>query len=455
MKTLSLRALELIRLSLPLAAMEIPVVATVAIDTVALGRLDARAVAAGGLGAAVFLLVSSICVSVVTSIGHEAAYRKGRNDRRGLRGTLYGGAAISSLLGCVAAGITLALAPFLHSLGQDRAIAQNAAFYLYAVAPGLPFLLLAVCFRGMVALQPRAIRLVGVAASSVAVKVLFIVVAWEWMSSQSPGSALLVCGATSSITFLAMSASAWLAFRRSRLLNPSAASPEQTVQGAYRVLRRGVTIGLTTAVQSGFFTVVAILCGHCSPADLAAHQIANQCTLLPLMLAFGMSQAAATLTSRAIGASSAVDAKRASWDAVLFSVAAMTVVALALAFCGRAAIDAILPQGTPDRDHVARIAWQLVMIGACCLLADGAQNVAMGALRGMGHGRLTIHNAVIGYWLVGIPLAWWLGQACGLGATGVWIGVGVGLHASAVLLLCFLYRVTRAAPGTARDPAAS
>jgi len=76
------RAAQLFRLSIPLAAVEIPVAATVAIDTILLGRLGASAVAAGGIGAAVFIFVASIGVSIISSVGHEAAYRAGKKDQR-------------------------------------------------------------------------------------------------------------------------------------------------------------------------------------------------------------------------------------------------------------------------------------------------------------------------------------------------------------------------------------
>lgn len=127
-------------------------------------------------------------------------------------------------------------------------------------------------------------------------------------------------------------------------------------------------------------------------------------------------------------------------DAVTFSAAAMLVVAAVLVSFGRPAVRAILPPGTPDQAHVVALAWQLVIIGACCLPADGMQNVAMGCLRGSGFGRLTLVGALIGYWLVGIPLAWWLGEHHGLGAVGVWVGVGAGLHVSAAILLFLVYR---------------
>ncbi|MGY6163923.1 hypothetical protein [Paraburkholderia strydomiana] len=65
-------------------------------------------------------------------------------------------------------------------------------------------------------------------------------------------------------------------------------TPDATIHDAQRIFRRGLTIGLTAALQAGFFSLVAFVCGACSPVDLAAHQVANQCTLLPLMLAFGM-----------------------------------------------------------------------------------------------------------------------------------------------------------------------
>jgi MATE family multidrug resistance protein len=319
-------------------------------------------------------------------------------------------------------------------------------FYLCGIAPGLPFLLVAVCYRGIISLQPNVKCLVGVAAATVAVKagLAGIGYAWLWEHGISARCGLLLCGVTTSLTFVAMAAAAWLTPRRSIGQSLSAISPDATLLGAKQIFRRGLTIGLTAALQAGFFSLVALICGACSAVDLAAHQVANQCTLLPLMLAFGMSQAAATLTSLALGAHSRRMALRVGWEAVYFGIAAMFVIAALLLTLGHFAIAAILPVGIPERDHVASLAWRLIVVGALSLAADGAHNVAMGALRGLNQGRLTIYSAIVGYWLVGIPLAWWLGVRCGMGAVGVWIGVGAGLYVSAGMLLCFLYRATRA-----------
>lgn len=439
------RAAQLFRLSVPLAAMEIPVAATLAIDTIVLGRLGASAVAAGGIGAAVFIFVASIGVSIVSSVGHEAAYRAGKKDQRGMSTVLHGGVALACVLGVVAALALVASGWLLRAFALGGSAGQDAAAYLYGVAPGLPFLLVAVCYRGVLSLQPNVKCLTGVAAATVAAKAALAGVGYAWLSRHgiSATGALLLSGVTTTAAFVAMAAAACVTRRRSMRQSPPAVSPVATVRDAQRIFRRGITIGLTAALQAGFFSLVALACGACSALDLAAHQVANQCTLLPLMLAFGMSQAAATLTSRALGAHSRRTALRIGWEAVYFGIAAMFAITVILLTLGHVAIAAILPAGTPDRDQVASLAWRLIVVGALCMAADGAQNVAMRALRGLGQGRLTIYSAVVGYWLIGIPLAWWLGVGCRMGATGVWIGVGAGLYTSAAMLLWFLYRATR------------
>jgi MATE family multidrug resistance protein len=121
----------------------------------------------------------------------------------------------------------------------------------------------------------------------------------------------------------------------------------------------------------------------------------------------------------------------------------MIAMAAALLILGQPVLQFMVPAGTPSRDEVVSVVWQLLLVGSACMLADGAQNVAMGALRGLGFGRQTIYEAMGGYRLVGVPLAWWLGEKLNLGALGVWIGVGVDLHVSAALLLFFLRANTR------------
>jgi MATE family multidrug resistance protein len=43
--------------------------------------------------------------------------------------------------------------------------------------------------------------------------------------------------------------------------------------------------------------------------------------------------------------------------------------------------------------------------------------------------------AVLGYWLIGLPVSLWLGFRAGMGPAGLWWGFVVGLAAVAVILV--------------------
>ena len=44
----------------------------------------------------------------------------------------------------------------------------------------------------------------------------------------------------------------------------------------------------------------------------------------------------------------------------------------------------------------------------------------------------------IGYWVIGIPAAWWLANHFEL--MGIWAGIGIGLGATGIMLLALLLK---------------
>ena len=90
------------------------------------------------------------------------------------------------------------------------------------------------------------------------------------------------------------------------------------------------------------------------------------------------------------------------------------------------------PAGDPA---TATLAVQLLGVAALFQLADGAQAVAAGVLRGVQDTRVPMLIQVFGYWLAGFGTAVWLGFGMGWGAVGVWWGLAAGLGVVAVLLL--------------------
>ena len=89
------------------------------------------------------------------------------------------------------------------------------------------------------------------------------------------------------------------------------------------------------------------------------------------------------------------------------------------------------------------MAMQLLGIAALFQIFDGIQGVAAGALRGAGDVRFSFFVNVGAHWLIGFPLALFLGFSMGLGPTGLWWGLLTGLGVVAVLLAYRFHRISR------------
>ncbi len=82
----------------------------------------------------------------------------------------------------------------------------------------------------------------------------------------------------------------------------------------------------------------------------------------------------------------------------------------------------------------------LIHVGLLFLIADAANVIARGVLRGASDVRYAAVVGIATSWLTTPPLAWLLGVHAGLGAVGGWLGLALEIIAGAVL---FWLRVRR------------
>ena len=93
-----------------------------------------------------------------------------------------------------------------------------------------------------------------------------------------------------------------------------------------------------------------------------------------------------------------------------------------------------------DDASVIEQASVLLRIAGCFAVFDGIQCIAAGVLRGIADTRWPMVLALVGYWGLGLPVGWWLAFGRGMGPSGLWWGLTVGLGAAAVLLTLRLRR---------------
>lgn len=199
----------------------------------------------------------------------------------------------------------------------------------------------------------------------------------------------------------------------------------------------GLPIGVGLFLETAVFAAVALLLGSLGSVAAAAHQIALNVAGLSFMIPLGLSMATTVRVGQALGRGDSAAVRFSGWVGISLGGLFMSIMAV-LIFSGCQRIAGFYT----DDVVVAQVAAQLLQLAALFQISDGLQVGALGALRGLQDTRIPMWIVLVAYWVIAFPLAWQLGIAQGLGATGPWIGLIAGLTVAAVLLNTRFWRLS-------------
>jgi MATE family multidrug resistance protein len=343
------------------------------------------------------------------------------------------GLGVSVLLGVA----WLLAGPGLVLLGQDPAAARAAGHYIAVQVPSLPFFMCFVALRQY--LTGRRIVKPTLWVVLVA-NLLNVFLNWVLVFGNLgfPRLGALGSGIATSIvqaSFLGLLygyarwgklfEGAWVPWCRAALDRASLAA----------ILRVGVPTALQLAFEVWAFQIVVLWAGWLGEEALVAHGISFNLIALAFMVPLGISMAAATRVGNLLGERRPHDAQRAAWVALALAGGWMLVSAAGLVL-GRER----LPQLYNDEPSVLLLASSILPIAAAFQLFDGLQVVGGGVLRGMGRTRPAAVFHLIGFYLLGLPLAWWLTFRRDQGLPGLWWGLALGLFAIATAFVLWIAR---------------
>jgi MATE family multidrug resistance protein len=430
MRSLLRDSRQLATLAVPLALTQLAQVALTTTDTVMMGLLGAQALAAGGLAIALFNLVRTMGVGLVTAVANQVAAALPA-DPEEIRDLVRAALAIATVAGLGGAFLIAGIGQVLPWLGQDPAVVALARPMLVALAPGLLPCLWFQAIRQYTVGMRRPQALLGITVASIAVNAAlnwaFIHGLW-WF----PELGLAGIGISTSTVYAASFLALYGAVRRDAQLRPMLSLRGWLARPATlrRLLRLGVPVAATYGSEAAFFSVVALLMGTFGAAALAAHTAVNQLVYLVFQVSVGLSHAASVTVSSDVAGGRLDAAARTARAAVASGFAVMATVGIAYV----AAPELVLRPFTEPGSAVLAIGVPLLAVAAVLQFADCAQNLGVGLLRGLDDTAGGFRVTLVGYWLVGLPAAWLLGLVAGVGPVGVWIGLLVGLATTAVLL---------------------
>jgi MATE family multidrug resistance protein len=94
----------------------------------------------------------------------------------------------------------------------------------------------------------------------------------------------------------------------------------------------------------------------------------------------------------------------------------------------------VLPRIYVSDPEVIATASSLLILAALFQLSDGFQVVGVGILRGLQDVRVPSFLAFASYWIVMVPVSYFLAFDLNMKVNGIWIGFVIGLSVAAVLM---------------------
>lgn len=396
--------------------------------------------------AAVSLASSIFSVFMVTGIGMSygltplIAQENGRGNRRSCGHLLAHSLLINLLTGILLFGLILLVGHNLDGMQQQPDVAAEGRIYLQYLALSFIPLMVFLTFKQFAeglgfTRQAMNISILG----NVLNILLGIVLVYGFFGLPRMGVAGV--GIATVVDRLLMAVTmGWYVLRSPRFKAYLQTFGFRHIRTA--TLKKIAGLGTPVALQYIFevsaFSGAAIMVGWIGAAELAAHQIAISLAAMTYMMASGISAAAGIRSGNNFGRGNFTDLRHSAIASYHMVLVLMGVAALVFMLGSR-----LLPAMYINDPAVINIASGLLLIAAFFQLFDGTQVVGLGILRGLGDVKVPTVITLLAYWVLGLPVGYWLGIKMGYGVEGIWWGLLLGLLGASVLLFFRFQSITR------------
>lgn len=417
------------------------------VDLYFVGRLGPDALAAAG---ATNQTLRQLCFLMVVGLSTASqmliAQRVGGADREGAEHVAGQTLLLGASLAAVAALVGLLFAePLVRFVAPDPAVVGLGAAYLRVT---FAFLL------GTVVVQLGSGILSGAGDAATPMAVGFLVaplsLAAEWalgfgrLGLPRLGIAGIALGSALGSAVGAALILAVLLRGRSRVhLRARHLRPDREALGV--LLRLAWQPALHLLARSGIVFFFMFLAGRLGASVQAAYTIGLRLEMVPIMIAFPVANACATLVGQNLGARDAPRARRAILATFALQVVLLWPMALAI-FAFRHRLVALFG----DDPAVRALAAEYLVYSSAVLAFYGFYFTAFRSLQAAGDMRSPMRISIATALFLGVPLGFGLASSTDLGATGMWIA---NLAYASVNTLLMVLRLRRSAPFAEAAPA--
>ncbi|MGD2003447.1 MAG: MATE family efflux transporter [Flavobacteriales bacterium] len=397
--------------------------------------------------AAISLAVSILIIPMVFAIGVAfgltplIAGADGKDDPAEAVKYFKNGLVLNSVLGLLVYGVLAIFAQFAHLLGQDERVVSEAMPYLHIVGFSIVPMMAFFAFKQFA--EGLSDTKAGMRVSLVA-NLLNILLNYPLITGWGPFPELGLAGAAVSTlaTRFLMVAGMAIYIRKHKKFAAYWShwrSTEITWRSIRDILVIGVPSGLQLVFEAGAFAMSGVIVGMIGPVQQAAHQIALNIASVSYMMVSGLGAAATIRVGNQLGKRD-IPMLRLAGQSLFHLTLAMMVLTMILLI----GLRNFLPEFYSSDPEVLQYTAVLMIAAGIFQLPDGLQATTLGALRGAQDVNIPTIIAFVAYWVIAVPMCYYLGITEKMGPLGVWIGLTIGLVlASIALYWRFQHKVRR------------
>ena len=409
------------------------------VDTLVAGQLGREALAAAGIGAAVWFIVALSCIGLLASISPVIAHMRGQGRQLEIGAVIRQGLWLAVFWGFISLGLVWLLANSLEAVGISEELSPSIKDYLGAAAWGLPAIALLSAARNVCEATARTRPVLLVQVLGLIINIfgdLGFGLGWFGL----PALGLAGIGWSTTIVMVCMAATLLFLLSRTGFKRYQIYSRWQWPDIGTLKLLLGLSIPICMAMmfEAGLFTATAVQMGVIGVLPASAHNIAIGVTSFCFMLPLGLSAALTARIGQSLGKGSLKSIRLRINAGLIATITMASSTALMLILLRH-----WLPSLYTDDVPVKELAAQMLLFAAIFQLSDGTQVALFGILRGLQDTKMPMIINGFAYWVIAFGLGYYLAHYTSAGAFGLWIGLVVGLSISSLLLFIRLRIVLR------------
>ncbi len=409
-------------------------------DNIMVGQLGTAELAAVSLGNSFVFIAMSLGIGFSTAITPLVAEADGTNNKADGKNALKHGLVLCTVLGLSLFGFILLAKPLMYLMEQPPEVVELAMPYLDLVAFSLIPLVIFQAFKqfseGLS--QTRYPMYATILANIVNIVLNYLLI---FGSFGFPKMGIVGAAIGTLVARLLMVVYIWYLLKSKKKFHDYVTG-FNFKKLEKKVMNKIISLGFPSALQMFFevaiFTAAIWLSGVLGKNAQAANQIALNLSSMTFMFGMGLGVAAMIRVGNQKGLKNFKELRRIA-QSIFFLTLVLQVVFAALFLIGRhwfptLYLDVDDVTNMADNSEVLILAAELLLVAAFFQISDGIQVVVLGALRGLQDVKVPTLITFIAYWLIGFPTSYYLGLYTDFKSTGIWIGLLIGLTASAIML---------------------